>query len=66
VSPVIGLPTKREICQIIRMSICNEIVLELIKLLFIIIVFLVILINFGFNIEKLITAFASTFSAMAL
>ena len=48
------------------MSICNEIVLDLIELVLIVVVLVLVFIDFGFDIEELISAFASALSAMTL
>jgi hypothetical protein len=66
VPPVIGLPTRWKICQIIWVGISNEIVLDFIEFVFIIFIFVFILVDFGFDIEELIAAFTSALSAMAL
>jgi hypothetical protein len=48
------------------MCICNEVVLEFIDLVFVIVIFVLIFINFGFDIEELVPAFTSALSSMAL
>jgi hypothetical protein len=48
------------------MCIRNEIILELINFVLIIIILVFILIDFGFNIEELVSAFTSALSSMAL
>jgi hypothetical protein len=66
VPPVIRLPSSWKICQIIRMCISNEIVLNFIKFVLVIIILVLIFVDFGFDIEELVATFASTFSAMTL
>jgi hypothetical protein len=66
VPPVIRLPSRWKIRQIIRMCISNEIVLNLIELVLVIIILVLILVDFGFDIEELVATFASTLPAMAL
>jgi hypothetical protein len=66
VPPVIRLASCWKICQIIGMCIGNEIVFDFIELVFVVIVLVFIFVNFGFDIEELIAAFPSTFSAMTL
>jgi hypothetical protein len=48
------------------MGISDEVVLDLVELVFIIFVFFIILINFSFNIEKLVAFFFSALSTMPL
>jgi hypothetical protein len=56
----------REVRQIIRMGIRNEIVLDLVELILIVVILVFIFVDFGFDIEELIAAFATTFSAVTL
>jgi hypothetical protein len=65
VSPVVCLSTKRKICNIVRMGVSNEVILEL-YVIFVVVSFIFILINFGFNIEELVSFFTSTLPSMAL
>lgn len=48
------------------MCVGNEIVLDFIELILIVVILIFIFVNFGFDIEELIAAFASTLSAMTL
>ena len=48
------------------MCIGNEVVFNFIELIFVVIVLVFIFVNFSFDIEELIAAFPSTFSAMTL
>ncbi len=48
------------------MRVGNEIVLNLIELIFIVIIFVFIFVNLGFDIKELVATFASTLPAMAL
>jgi hypothetical protein len=66
VPPVISLSACWKICQIIGMCVGNEIVLDFIELVLIVVILIFIFVNFGFDIEELIAAFASTLSAMTL
>jgi hypothetical protein len=66
VPPVICLATSWKICQIIGMSVGNKIVFNLVEFVLIIIILVFIFIDFGFDIEELVTAFAPTLSAVAL
>jgi hypothetical protein len=66
VPPVIRLASRWKICQIIGMCIGNEVVFDFIELIFVVIVLVFIFVNFSFDIEELIAAFPSTFSAMTL
>jgi len=63
---IIRLPAKWKVDHVIRMGICNKTILDSIELILIIIIFVLVLIDFCFDIEKLVAAFASAFSAMAL
>lgn len=65
-SLVVKHSPSREVCEIIRVGISNEIVLDFIELVLIIVVLVLIFVNLGFDIEELITAFATAFSAVAL
>jgi hypothetical protein len=66
VSPIIGLASNWKIRQVIGMRVGNEIVLNLIELIFIVIIFVFIFVNLGFDIKELVATFASTLPAMAL
>jgi hypothetical protein len=48
------------------MCVCNEVVLEFIDLVLIIVIFIFVLIDFGFDIEELVSAFSSALSPMTL
>jgi len=65
-APVICIATSRKTKEIIRMGICDEVVLDLVELVFILVVLIFALVDFGFDIEELIAAFSSALSAMTL
>lgn len=48
------------------MSISNEIILDLIEFIFIVVILIFVLVDFGFNIEELVPALASAFSPVSL
>lgn len=48
------------------MSVSNEIVLDLIEFIFVVIILVFVFIDFGFDIEELVAAFASALSAVSL
>ena len=48
------------------MRISNEVVLNLIEFILVVVILVFVFIDFGFDIEELIAAFASTLSAMTL
>ncbi len=64
--PIVRLPTSWKIGQIIGMCISDEIVLDLIEFVFIVVILVFIFVDLGFDIEELISTFASTLSTMAL
>jgi len=66
VSSIVGLTPGGQISKIIGMGVCDEIVFDLVELIFVVLVLIFVLINFGFDIEELVAAFAATFSAMTL
>jgi hypothetical protein len=65
VPSIISFSAGWEICQIIRVRISNETGTQLI-LIFVIVCLILIFIDFGFNIEELVAAFASALSTMSL
>jgi hypothetical protein len=66
VASVVRLTTSRKIRKIIGMYVCKEIVLNLVELIFIILIFIFILVNFGFDIEENISSVPAALSSMAL
>jgi hypothetical protein len=64
--PIIRFTPSGQIREIIGMCIRNEIVLDFIELVFIVFVFVLVLVDFGFDIEELVSAFTSTLSSVAL
>jgi len=48
------------------MCIRNEIVLDFIELVFIVFIFVLVLVDFGFDIEELVSAFTAALSSMTL
>ena len=63
---VIRLSSSWQISQIIGVGICDEIILDLIKLILIIIILIFVFVDLGFNIEEYIALLTSTLSAMPL
>jgi preprotein translocase subunit SecF len=66
VASVVRLTTSRQIRKVIGMYVCEEIVFDLVKLIFIILIFIFVLINFCFDIEENISAVPAALSSMAL
>jgi hypothetical protein len=66
-APLIYIATGRKIKKVIRMDICDEVIFDLVKLVFLVFDLIFALVDFGFDIEELIASFSySAFPAMAL